>query len=293
MVIGSVFAWVLGLGVLFLSIFTTERATGNSSAGTSVLFGSVLGLDANQTLVAVGVGLAVTVAVLVIARPLLFASLDATAAAARGVPVTLLGYGFLALVGATAAEATQAVGALLLLGLLAAPAAIAQRLTARPYRAMALSVAVAVAAIWIGLTISYAAGDMPPSFAILSVTTGGYVAVGWWDRRRSRGARREASHLEAACELDRRFDRRGGFLSVSLSILLLDPAFREPRSHVTSTQSADPRAVRAPAMMGTVRREVRIARSADDVWAVVGDPASMAEWFPGVDRLHGRRATSG
>jgi hypothetical protein len=36
-------------------------------------------------------------------------------------------------------------------------------------------------------------------------------------------------------------------------------------------------------MMGTVRRHVRIARSADDVWAVVGDPASMADWFPGVE----------
>ncbi len=187
-VIGSVFAWVLGLGVLFLSIFTTERATGNSAAGTAVLFGSVLGLDANQTVVAVLVGLAVMAAVLVIARPLLFASIDATAAAARGVPVTLLGYGFLALVGATAAEATQAVGALLLLGLLATPAAIAQRLTARPYRAIGLSVAIAVAAIWIGLTISYAAGDIPPSFAILSVTTGGYVAVALRDRWTGRGA---------------------------------------------------------------------------------------------------------
>ena len=135
------------------------------------------------------VGVVVAVAVLVIARPLLFASMDATAAAARGVPVTLLGYGFLALVGATAAEATQAVGALLLLGLLATPGAIAQRLTARPYRAMALSVAVAVSAIWIGLTLSYAAGAIPPSFAILSVTTGAYGAVALWDRRRVRSAR--------------------------------------------------------------------------------------------------------
>jgi uncharacterized protein YndB with AHSA1/START domain len=35
-------------------------------------------------------------------------------------------------------------------------------------------------------------------------------------------------------------------------------------------------------MMGTIRREVRIARSADEVWAVVGDPTSMTTWFPGV-----------
>ena len=34
--------------------------------------------------------------------------------------------------------------------------------------------------------------------------------------------------------------------------------------------------------MGTVRRQVRIARSADDVWAIIGDPATIAGWFPGI-----------
>jgi uncharacterized protein YndB with AHSA1/START domain len=34
--------------------------------------------------------------------------------------------------------------------------------------------------------------------------------------------------------------------------------------------------------MGTVRRQVQIRRSADDVWAVVGDPASIHTWFPGM-----------
>ena len=32
--------------------------------------------------------------------------------------------------------------------------------------------------------------------------------------------------------------------------------------------------------MGTVRRHVFIARSADDVWGLVGDPARLHEWFP-------------
>ena len=71
-------------------------------------------------------------AVLAIARPLLFASVDEPVAAARGVPVRLLAAGFLVLLGVTAAEATQAVGSLLLLGLLAAPAGAAYRLTVRP-----------------------------------------------------------------------------------------------------------------------------------------------------------------
>lgn len=35
---------------------------------------------------------------------------------------------------------------------------------------------------------------------------------------------------------------------------------------------------------GSVRRQVRIARPPDDVWAIVGDPARIAEWFPGIVR---------
>lgn len=34
--------------------------------------------------------------------------------------------------------------------------------------------------------------------------------------------------------------------------------------------------------MATVRRETRIARSADDVWALVGEPSRLHEWFPGM-----------
>jgi hypothetical protein len=36
------------------------------------------------------------------------------------------------------------------------------------------------------------------------------------------------------------------------------------------------------ATRGSVRREVRIACPPDAVWAVVGDPTRLAEWFPGV-----------
>ena len=34
--------------------------------------------------------------------------------------------------------------------------------------------------------------------------------------------------------------------------------------------------------MGTVRRALRIARPADDVWALVGDPTTIHQWFPGI-----------
>jgi uncharacterized protein YndB with AHSA1/START domain len=37
------------------------------------------------------------------------------------------------------------------------------------------------------------------------------------------------------------------------------------------------------ARRGSVRHEVRLTCPPDDVWAVVGDPARLPEWFPGID----------
>ncbi len=174
-VIGSVFAWVLGLGAVFLTIYTTS-ATGGV-AGISVLFGTIFGLSASQAAVDAAITAAVCAAMILIARPLLFASLDPAVARSRGVPVRALEYAFLGLVGVTAAAAAQAVGALLLLGLLATPAGTAQRLTARPFRAFWLSAGIAIASVWAGLLIAEAAPTVPPSFAILAVATSSYAAA--------------------------------------------------------------------------------------------------------------------
>jgi zinc/manganese transport system permease protein len=174
-VIGTTFSWVLGLGVFFLAIFTTRRATGNSTASVTVLFGSIFGISGSTARTAAVIAAVLVVALLAIARPLLFASLDPAVAAARGVPVRLLGPAFLAIVGATAAEATQVVGALLLFGLLAAPAAAAQRLTDNPWSALGLSAGFSTLAVWAGLVLAYEAPRLPASFAILSVSTGTYL----------------------------------------------------------------------------------------------------------------------
>lgn len=176
-VIGNVFAWVLGVGVLMLTLYTTSQSTGNSVAGVNVLFGSIFGLSAGEARLAAGVAAVLAVALVAMARPLLFSSIDEAVAAARGLPVRALGAAFLVLVGATAGEATQAVGALLLLGLLAAPAGAALRLTIRPYPAMWLSAGLAVGSVWIGLGLSYLVPRIPPSFAILAVATAIYLAA--------------------------------------------------------------------------------------------------------------------
>jgi zinc/manganese transport system permease protein len=170
-VIGSMFAWILGLGALFLSIYTTSPTGTDGTSGVSVLFGTIFGLSASQAITDAVVSLGVCLAIIVIGRPLLFASVDAAVASARRVPVRMLGFVFLGLVGVTAAAATQAVGALLLLGLIAAPAGAAQRLTTRPFLGLWLSAAIAVGSVWAGLLIAYSAPKMPPSFGILGVAT--------------------------------------------------------------------------------------------------------------------------
>lgn len=175
--IGNVFAWMLGLGALFLTVYTTSSSGRDATSGVNVLFGSIFGLSSHQALIDGLIAVGVAVLLVVIGRPLLFATIDDGVARARGVPVRLLGFVFLGLVGVTAAAATQAVGALLLLGLLAAPAGAAQRLSPRPWHALWLSAAIAVASMWAGLTLSYAAPSVPPSFGILAVATAGYAAA--------------------------------------------------------------------------------------------------------------------
>jgi zinc/manganese transport system permease protein len=177
-VIGNVFAWILGLGVFFLTLYTTDRSGGEDGTATvNVLFGSIFGLTGAQPWLALWIGAGVLSAMALVARPLLFASVDEAVAAARGVPVRSLGYVFLALVGATTAQATQAVGALLLLGLLAAPAGTALLLTDRPFHGMAIATGLALAEMWIGLVTAYYVPKLPPSFAITAVATTVYVLV--------------------------------------------------------------------------------------------------------------------
>jgi zinc/manganese transport system permease protein len=199
--IGIVFAWVLGLGVFFLALFSASSGGGNGLLGARALFGSIFGLSTSEARLAAVIGVAIVAALLAIARPLLFASVDPGVARARGVPVRALGLAFLVLVGATTAQATQAIGALLLLGLLAAPAGAAHRLTADPYLALTLSGLFALAAMWIGLALSYAVASVPPSTAIVSVASAMY-AIAFLLTARPRAPRFAAAQAPAGANLD-------------------------------------------------------------------------------------------
>ena len=186
--VGIVLAFSLGLGLLFVRLSHFNNTTGLYS----ILFGSVVGVsdrDLGPIFVTTGVTLAT---IIVIARPLLFASIDPDVAAARGVPVRLLSTLFLVLLAFAAAEAVQIVGALLIFALLVTPAAIAQQLTARPPLAVLLAIVLALLFTWFGLAIGYFT-PYPIGFFITSFAFGTYALVRlirmtytWLTRRRWR-----------------------------------------------------------------------------------------------------------
>jgi zinc/manganese transport system permease protein len=175
---GTILALATALGVLFASL-----ASANAGTTTSVLFGNLLAISRDQLVVyALFTGFVVLTLAL-IARPLVFASVDPDVAEARGVPVRALGVAFVVLLALTITMAVQVVGTLLLFALVVTPAAAALKLTARPTRVAALAVALALGSVWGGLVLA-AMVDLPPSFFIVSLAVLAWVVVLAATRRR-------------------------------------------------------------------------------------------------------------
>jgi zinc/manganese transport system permease protein len=168
---GMVLAFALGLGVLFTGLYASGK---NASATVSALFGSILSVDRGDVLTTFIATVLVLSLLVVLFRPLLFASVDPEVALARGVPIRLLSTLFLLLLAVTIAIAIQVVGALLVFALLIAPAASAACYTAQPLTSIVLSVVLAVAITWIGLLLAVLGPGgyyLPASFYISTLAT--------------------------------------------------------------------------------------------------------------------------
>lgn len=176
-VTGTVLSFAMGLGLFFNSL-----ATRSSGTMTNVLFGNVLAISHGQLVVFAILLALLALCVGVIYRPLLFSSVNALVAEAKGVPVRALSVIFMALLGLTVTMAIQAVGTLLLFSLVVTPAATAIALTSRPAVAMAVSTAISVTSVWVGLGAS-AMFNLPPSFLIVTSASGIWLAVWLGDRR--------------------------------------------------------------------------------------------------------------
>jgi zinc/manganese transport system permease protein len=170
--VGAVFTASLALGFLFIHLATAEYAANVYN----VLFGNVLGISDTDVSVTVWSSLVLLGVLICIARPLFFASLDPDVAAANGVPVRILSFGYLVLLALEVALAVQVIGVLLIFALLVTPAAIAQYVTIRPLVAVAVAVALALVFMWTGLAIGYFT-PYPVSFFITTFAFGTYALV--------------------------------------------------------------------------------------------------------------------
>src|SRR5256712_5523145 len=176
--IGTVLAFMLGLGVLFISLYT-----GYATAAYSILFGEILGISSGDVLLTLVAGLVILAAVAIVYRPLLFASLDEDVAEAKGVPTFVLGIVFMLLVAVATSIAVQVVGVLLIFSLMVTPAAISQELAKRPRTAIMISVTIALLATWLGLSIAYYGPPYPVSFYITTLVFSFYLLVRFVYRR--------------------------------------------------------------------------------------------------------------
>ncbi len=170
--VGAILTASLALGFLFLRLSTSQYA----GAIYATLFGNTLGVSDSDIRVIIAATALVVVTLLVIGRPLYFASVDPDVAAARGVPTGALSLGYLMLLAVVVAVAVQIVGVLLIFALLVTPAAIARQVTARPALALAIGAPLAVAFTWLGLAAGYFS-PYPVGFFITTFAFGSYVAV--------------------------------------------------------------------------------------------------------------------
>jgi zinc/manganese transport system permease protein len=168
---GTVQAFGLALGFLFVSLYH-----GLLNDVDALLFGTFLGISDAQMYALVGVAGGAVLLLGVAGRPLLFASVDGDVARAAGVPVGVLSFGFLLLLGFAVGATSQITGALLVFALLVTPAAAAQQLTSRPLRGLIVSVGIGLFVTWLGLALAYFS-IYPAGFYITSLGFGAYVAA--------------------------------------------------------------------------------------------------------------------
>src|SRR5205085_12277573 len=191
--VAAIFTASLALGFLFIFLATAEYAANVYN----VLFGNVLGIsDADVGIIAWS-ALVLVGAFLLIARPLFFASIDPDVAAARGVPVRALAFGYLVLLALAVAVAVQVVGVLLIFALLVTPAAIAHALTTRPILATAVAVVLALSFTWVGLAVGYFT-PYPVGFFITTFAFGTYALVRGGRFVRDRVVRRHLTSLPSS-----------------------------------------------------------------------------------------------
>jgi zinc/manganese transport system permease protein len=201
---GIVLGAALGLAALFLYLGTTHTST--TGATSTILFGSIFTIDPSQVPIVTALGGISLTAVVTLYRPLLLTSLSYDLASVRGIPVRLVGIGYLMALAVAVSLAAITIGAILSTALLIGPAATSLRVTVRTGPALIVAALLGLAATWLGILIAYDSADwsasgqgVPVSFCIVCVIFVFYLVSGLPARLGSTVVRRrQARHVGSA-----------------------------------------------------------------------------------------------
>ena len=182
-IIGVLMPFGLGLGILFLSLYS-----GRSANRFSLLTGQIVSVQSGQLGVLIVISAVVLLGLLVIWRPLKFDSLDPQSAAARGVPTGWVSFGFMLLLGLIVAVAVHIIGALLVMALLVTPAAAAMRISSGPLAVPLLAALFGVVSAVGGILLAIA-GTLPVSPYITTISFVIYLVCRLVGARRDRVTR--------------------------------------------------------------------------------------------------------
>ncbi len=178
---GIVLGAGLGLAALLLYFDATYRNT--TGATVTILFGSAFAIPPSTLPLVLALSALVLAIVATLYRPLLLSSVSADMAAARGIPVRMLGFAYLLALALAVALASITIGTILSTALLVGPAAAALRLTRRPGLAIAVAGAIGIAAMWLGVLLAYDSFDWtgtgwPVSFCVVMLIFLAYLLSG-------------------------------------------------------------------------------------------------------------------
>ena len=161
--IGMVFSVSLGLGTLFLSLYS-----GFAGQAVAILFGNIFGVAEDQIGEMAILALLSLGGLSVFSRRLFFASTQPTLAEARGLSLGRLSIAFMVVLAVSVTLASQIVGVLLVFTLIIAPAGIALRLCRSFWSGIFVSCGLGIAAVWMGILLACAT-DRPVTFWITSL----------------------------------------------------------------------------------------------------------------------------
>ena len=180
---GIVLGASIGLASLFLYLTTSTSAT--TGATQQILFGSIFATAPSTVPIMAVFSVVAVGTIALVYRPLLLSSVNGDIAAARGVPVRVVGIAYMLALAVAVGLSSIAVGAILSTALLIGPAAAALRLTKRMKSAMIAAAAIGVGATWVGVLLAYDSADwgsghdaLPVSFFIVALVVGAYLVCG-------------------------------------------------------------------------------------------------------------------